>query len=312
MRKVVKRPRIHDRRWSNMYDWHIAMGCTPCSPACLQCASARWLGNKPVAAKLINWVKDCGVITTLLGERRTVPVFNGTVRLFPDNLVAPLTLKPGAQVFVCGCSDAFHDSVPFDYMAGVIWIIEQRPDLVFFLISRRLERALEFCKWLGRELPRNLWIGTSAEDQEKYDKRAAYLCEMPAKHRGMSLKPLMGPIVIDPVKQDFVIVGGQSGLGAMPMHPKWAGSIRDQCVSARVAFQFHQWGAWSPYCAPTCSAEVWLSEDGNVSATDNGGILMHRVGSKNSGLKLDGVEWDQYPDTQDEHWSEPVHPWSVE
>lgn len=40
----------------------------------------------------------------------------------------------------------------------------------------------------------------------------------------------------------WVIVGGESGPRARPMHPDWARSIRDQCAAAGVPFFFKQWG----------------------------------------------------------------------
>ena len=47
-------------------------------------------------------------------------------------------------------------------------------------------------------------------------------------------------------KVDWVIVGGESGPGARPMHPEWARSLRDQCEAAGVPFLFKQWGEWAP------------------------------------------------------------------
>lgn len=45
-------------------------------------------------------------------------------------------------------------------------------------------------------------------------------------------------------KLDWVIVGGESGPKARPMHPDWARSLREQCTAAGVPFFFKQWGAW--------------------------------------------------------------------
>jgi protein gp37 len=45
---------------------------------------------------------------------------------------------------------------------------------------------------------------------------------------------------------DWVIVGGESGPHARPMHPDWARSLRDQCAVAGVPFLFKQWGEWAP------------------------------------------------------------------
>jgi hypothetical protein len=50
----------------------------------------------------------------------------------------------------------------------------------------------------------------------------------------------------DPRGVDWIVVGGESGEDARPMHPEWAREIRDQAVSAGVAFHFKQWGAWAP------------------------------------------------------------------
>jgi Protein of unknown function (DUF5131) len=44
---------------------------------------------------------------------------------------------------------------------------------------------------------------------------------------------------------DWVIVGGESGPDARPIHPEWARSLRDQCVTAGVPFFFKQWGEWA-------------------------------------------------------------------
>jgi protein gp37 len=40
----------------------------------------------------------------------------------------------------------------------------------------------------------------------------------------------------------WVILGGESGPGARPMHEEWVTSIRDQCAAANVPFFFKQWG----------------------------------------------------------------------
>ena len=39
-----------------------------------------------------------------------------------------------------------------------------------------------------------------------------------------------------------VILGGETGPGARPMHPDWVRSIRDQCAVSNTPFYFKQWG----------------------------------------------------------------------
>jgi len=118
-----------------------------------------------------------------------------------------------------------------------------------------------------RPLP-NVWIGTSIEDQATADARIPALLAAPAALRFVSAEPLLGPVDLrgiwthcpthdfasgfcvgpcpDRRRIDWIIVGGESGKGARPMHPAWARSLRDQCAAAGVPFFFKQWGAWAP------------------------------------------------------------------
>ena len=129
---------------------------------------------------------------------------------------------------------------------------------------------------------------------------------VPAKVRFLSMEPLLGPVdllracsvdidsVADPAPAtgesfprgmiDWVVVGGESGPKARPMHPQWARSVRDQCAAAGVPFLFKQWGEWWPNCM--------LNEDGS---RDESTMWMDRVGKKAAGRLLDGVKHDGYP-----------------
>ena len=119
----------------------------------------------------------------------------------------------------------------------------------------------------------NVWLGVSVEDQETANLRITALLNTPAAVRWLSCEPLLGPVSLpicrclgmgsiahgrhipdtvcdecegsgSPI--DWVVVGGESGPGARPMHPSWALSLRDQCVAASVPFLFKQWGEWKP------------------------------------------------------------------
>jgi protein gp37 len=91
---------------------------------------------------------------------------------------------------------------------------------------------------------------------------------------------------------DWVIVGGESGKNARPMHPDWARSLRDQCAAAGVPFFFKQWGEWAP---------KWSFGDG---AGDSGfGDVPEfdgydRIGKKVAGRLLDGREYNAVPSTR--------------
>ncbi|NOJ96674.1 phage Gp37/Gp68 family protein [Corallococcus coralloides] len=89
----------------------------------------------------------------------------------------------------------------------------------------------------------NVWLGVSVEDRKYGLPRIAHLRQTPAAVRVLSIEPLLedlGTLDLRGIHQ--VIVGGESGPGARPMHPDWVRSIRDQCTAAGVAFFFKQWG----------------------------------------------------------------------
>ena len=85
-------------------------------------------------------------------------------------------------------------------------------------------------------------MGVSVEN-EKYLDRIDHLRKTGAHVKFLSLEPLLGPLHNMNLRGiDWAIVGGESGPGARPIDPAWVTDIRDQCVRARVAFFFKQWG----------------------------------------------------------------------
>lgn len=174
---------------------------------------------------------------------------------------------------------------------------------------------------------RNVWIGVSVENQKWATARIPALLDTPAAVRFISAEPLLGPIDLhandtrtfgpQPLPAvahgvnapdhkagdgssvgdlyadmygpnlDWVIVGGESGPGARPMHPDWARSLRDQCTAAGVPFLFKQWGEWAPMRPGVAPGREILAYPG---------ALVQRVGKAKAGRELDGQTWDQYPE----------------
>lgn len=139
----------------------------------------------------------------------------------------------------------------------------------------------------------NVWIGTSAEDQQRADERIPLLLRTPAVKRWISAEPLLGPVTISSIeKLDWVVVGGESGPNARPMHPAWVRSLRDQSLKANVPFFFKQWGGWGPEAIPPVSDSYrWPVEPGEPF----GGVWSYRVGKKSAGRMLDELQWDGKP-----------------
>jgi len=173
---------------------------------------------------------------------------------------------------------------------------------------------------------RNLWLGVSVEDQATADERIPLLLQTPAAVRWFSAEPMLGPISADDFvkdrawlngpgpRLDWVVVGGESGPGARPMHPDWARSLRDQCQAAGVPFFFKQWGEWLPSIQRTVGAGTSFEPPLNVRTPplmwcgdaaarfdyrkDDGLVLSSRVGKKAAGRLLDGREWNEFPEAR--------------
>lgn len=200
----------------------------------------------------------------------------------------------------------------------------------------------------------NVWLGVSVEDQATADERIPHLLQTSAAVRWISAEPLLGPVdlsgeylakklggrypfpsladehrtkLIDLL--DWVVVGGESGRKARPMHPAWARMLRDQCKAAGVQFLFKQWGEWKPISemadeecdalyrsnrvakegedqrvlddiyGRTCRVETtaigYGGECGFDVAYRNNGMQMFQVGKKAAGRLLDGAGHDCYP-----------------
>lgn len=146
----------------------------------------------------------------------------------------------------------------------------------------------------------NVWLGVSVEDQETADSRLTNLVNTPACVRFISAEPLLGPIKFrDEIfgLVDQIIVGGESGPKARPMHPAWVSSIRDQCIVAGVPFFFKQWGEWAPkyyFDSETKKRllKISVNKKREIILDD---LNMLRVGKKKAGRLLDGKEWNEYP-----------------
>lgn len=190
-------------------------------------------------------------------------------------------------------------------------IIERSPH-IWMLLTKWPDRFAEFAKAAG-PWPCNLWGGTSVTGPDTIW-RIQSLVEIGGQAaRFVSLEPLLKAIAPDSIKAllpylDWVIVGGETGPGARPMHPDWVRSVRDQCVAAGVPFFFKSWGAWrEPQHGENYDTSLGLaarppayivSEDGTVHCFRNDSIVNGKVMLKRkaAGRVLDGRTWDQLPE----------------
>lgn len=228
------------------------------------------------------------------------------------------------RVFCASTADVFEDRADLDEMrTRLFMLIEETQHLDWLLLTKRPHVARRYADFF-RALP-NAWIGASVEDQDATH-RLEILRQIPARVRFVSMEPLLGWVDIRwalgacscnvpawegagqhapscPATQpriDWVILGGESGRRARPMHPDWARSVRDQCVAAGVPFLFKQWGEWRPMARQAqnvCPASGNAASGRYVSypSHDFGDVMVEKVGKKVAGRLLDGRTWDQIP-----------------
>jgi len=150
--------------------------------------------------------------------------------------------KPGKVLFVNTHSDTFHESIPLDWTQRVFNHMNQRPDLIFLLLTKRPEVALEHAPHLN--WTDNIWLGTSIESQDYYTPRLDALLETPAKHRFVSFEPLLGEIKPDARLRlvDWIITGAESGEMRRPFGLQWAVDIQKFCQTNSIPF-YHKQGS---------------------------------------------------------------------
>jgi protein gp37 len=171
--------------------------------------------------------------------------------------------KPGDKVFVCSLSDFFHPAVPNSLMVETWMVIASRPDLIWIFLTKRPGDISEETNWSGGS-NKNLWLGVTCENQEQADRRIPALLKIPAAVQFVSIEPMLGEIDIrryllssydkaahEPQmigykcttdKLNWVILGGESGPGARPIHSDWVRKVRDDCQEFPTPFFFKQWG----------------------------------------------------------------------
>ncbi|MDR6861946.1 phage Gp37/Gp68 family protein [Phycicoccus sp. 3266] len=296
--------------------WNPVTGCTKVSPGCDHCYAE-------------------GIAHRFAGTKAYPNGFDVTLR--PERLEQPLRWTRPRMVFVNSMSDLFHRDIPDEYIARVFAVMALASQHTFQILTKRHGRMRSLLSdrwWSETLLPElihelaagrgyevryplpNVWLGVSTEDQQRAELRIPALLDTPAAVRFISAEPLLGPIdlfsrsSIDRNPQlDWVIVGGESGPGARPMHPNWARRLRDQCAEAEIAFFLKQWGEWVPESflkhrdnAPA----AFLDADGMCRPLVNGiptdpprargdAITIRRVGKKTAGRVLDGRQHTAWP-----------------
>lgn len=250
------------------------------------------------------------------------------------------------RVFCASLADVFDNAVGNTWRAELLALIWRTPNLDWLLLTKRIGNVpalMEECTEPGKdwELPPNVWLGSTVVNQTEADRDIPKLLATPAAVRFLSVEPLLGSVDlsrhfwkccghrvpghpgdgwmqppdppeccgdVEPTGLHWVIVGGESGPGARPMHPDWARSLRDQCAAAGVPFLFKQWGEHAliydrDQDDPDCrrGAEMdrkpgrWINLAGGHGFHGERVHYAERVGKKAAGRLLDGQQHDGFP-----------------
>lgn len=297
--------------------WNPMSGCAKISPGCANCYAERmskrlagrfgYPDNNPFRVTLhsdkleepLRWKTPQVVGVCFMGD-----LFHEDVpEDFIDKVFAVMALSPQHTFLVL--TKRPERMRNYNYHIGGT----TRRDWVFSAAGRLLN--VSRLKGFDWPLP-NVYFGVSAENQEQANARIPVLISIPAAKRFVSIEPMIGAVDLFKAKAftggpcggggesgpveygsmsniDLVILGGESGPGARPVHPDWVRSVRDQCREAGAPFYFKQWGVWAEdkqHGLATTSVRGYRFPDGT---------LVERVGKKDAGRLLDGKEYLEWP-----------------
>jgi protein gp37 len=209
--------------WTQM-TWNPTTGCTKVSAGCRNCYAEAF--SKRLKA---------------MGQEKYSQGFE--LNLHSKTLQIPFTWKSPQMVFVNSMSDLFHEDVPFEFIREVFKVMNDNPQHVFQVLTKRAERLHQIHKDLT--WTENIWMGVSVEDNSSLY-RLDYLRKIKAKMKFVSFEPLLeGLNKVNLCKINWVIVGGESGKGARPLKEEWVISILALCQPLKIPFFFKQWGGFN-------------------------------------------------------------------
>ena len=208
--------------------WH---GCEKVSPACTRCYaetnSLRW-GKK-------IWGKDA--------PRRFMSDNYWKQPLSWNRIAGKTGIR--ARVFCASMADVFEDREDLLKERARLWnLIDVTPNLDWLLLTKRPENTLSMVPkiWISLGFPTNVWMGTTAENDEWWTKRLPHLRKIPARIRFVSVEPMLGPITGSLEGVDWLLVGGESGKGSRLMRTEWVSDLLTRAKKEGVLFHYKQHG----------------------------------------------------------------------
>ncbi|MBS0661364.1 MAG: phage Gp37/Gp68 family protein [Verrucomicrobia bacterium] len=224
------------------------VGCAKVSPGCLNCYAER----RDIRLAGGHWGKGAPRQLTSDANWRQPMRWNDAIATAHEQWAwerdhafvagAPFDKpEPGrARVFCASLADWLDDEVPVEWLARLLGLIAQTPNIDWLLLTKRPENfdgrlgeVVSFlesggagqvmghlakradlgrwiCRWLSDAPPANVWVGTTVEDQARANERIPHLLRIPAKVRFLSCEPLLGPVDLNEIDVSALdgVVGG--------------------------------------------------------------------------------------------------------
>ncbi len=192
----------------------------------------------------------------------TAKHFNGKIRTLPDRLLAPLSWKKPARVFVNSMSDLFHEGVPDEFIDQVFAIMALCPQHTFQILTKRPARMMEYFQKL---MCRRQWRAGKEDVDQETGAIISWLAAFSEEHRG----PDFGRQTAEAMSQGW------------PLPNVWLGtSIEDQATAdARI-----------PHLLKTPAAVRFLSYEPALGPVDIREFLYRKM-LQRIGAEMQTINW---------------------
>lgn len=219
--------------------WNPIIGCSPVSSGCDNCY-ARTMAQRLHSMNINGYDKD-------------VIAWDGSLQLVDSQLEKPSKLKKPKRIFLCSMSDILHENVKTQWIKSINTIMDTNRQHQYIILTKRPENFRD--KFIENEImfQPNKWIGITAETCDDLEKRMISLTDIHCENRFISFEPLLERITLtllykhlNPEVVKWVIVGGETGCNARPMHQEWVECIQQVCSDRDIPFFFKKWGVLQP------------------------------------------------------------------
>jgi protein gp37 len=215
------------------------IGCQHVSPGCDRCYAEHMMDHRYGKVK---WGPHGKRVRTSGATWNNPRRWNANAPLF----VRVHGHRP--RVFCASLADVFDNKAPEGARDDLFRLIRETPKQDWLLLTKRPQNIAKKlpADW-GDGYP-NVWLGITAEDNERYRMRWPILSRIPAVVRFVSYEPAIAPLgSIDigtaDCLPDWIICGGESGNGARRMKPAWVRSLLEECADLGIAFFMKQIGS---------------------------------------------------------------------